>query len=140
MCVSFAQLFVFALALLQASSPQFRTVERGGRSFIESPLHVVVRTPSEWATFWKQHAPDRQPPAVDFSKEMVVGIFIGSRPTAGHSVEIVRTSFREGHLMMEYVEKAPEPRDITAQVITMPYHLVAIPKRSGEIGFEKVAK
>lgn len=138
--MSVAQLFMFALALLQTPPPQFKTVERGTQSFIESPRHVVVRTPPEWATFWKQHAPDRQPPAVDFSKEMVVGVFIGSRPTAGHSVEIVRTAYRDGSLMMEYVEKAPGPRDITAQVITMPYHLVAMPRRSGEIGFEQVAK
>jgi hypothetical protein len=139
--MSVADILLFTMALLQtpAGGPP-RTVERGAQSFIESPQQIVVRTPKDWATFWRSHAGDRQPPAVDFSKEMVVGVFSGSRPTAGHSVEIVRAVERDGNLVVEYVEKSPDPRAMTAQVITIPYHLVAIPNRPGEVKFERVAK
>jgi len=41
-------------------------------------------------------------------------------------------------LVVEYRVGSP-PRDMmTAQVITTPYHLVALPKRAGDVKFEKV--
>jgi hypothetical protein len=90
--------------------------------------------------FWRGHSPDRTLPAVDFYQEMVVGIFLGSRPTAGYSVEIVRTLVRGGALVVQYVEKSPGRGDVTAQVVTMPYHLAAVLKHAGEVKFEKVEK
>ena len=69
---------------------------------------------------------------------MVVGVFLGSRPTAGYSVEIVRTTEQPDGLVVEYREGSPARDMMTAQVITTPYHLVAVPKRTGEVKFEKV--
>jgi len=68
----------------------------------------------------------------------VVGIFLGSRPTAGYSVEIVGIRGAPiDSLIVQYREGTP-PRDVmTAQVITMPYHLVAVPSHPGEVRFEK---
>ena len=79
-------------------------------------------------------------PAVDFSREMVVAVFLGSRPTAGYGVEIVRAVGNSGTLVVEYVETAPSRDAITAQVLTAPYHLAAIPKHDGEVRFQKVVK
>jgi len=42
-----------------------------------------------------------------------------------------------GALIVQYRETLPPARAMTAQVLTMPYHLVAIPTRSGEVKFEK---
>src|SRR5262249_24505771 len=60
-----------------------RTIEKGEQSNIEDARQVVVRTEAEWERLWHQHAPDRPRPAVDFSKETVLGVFMGSRPNAG---------------------------------------------------------
>jgi hypothetical protein len=74
---------------------------------------------------------------VDFSKEMVVGVFLGSRPTAGYTLEIVSATQDGGKLTVRYREASP-PRDaITAQVLTSPYHIVALPFFPGEVKFEK---
>jgi hypothetical protein len=134
-------LLVLLAALAQATqTPAMRTIERGAMSFVDVPRQVTARTGTEWAAAWRAHAGDRQVPVVDFSREMVVGVFLGTRRTSGYGVEIVRTREENGALIVQYVETQPSPRTVTAQVITMPYHLVAIPQRTGEVRFEKVDK
>jgi hypothetical protein len=67
-------------------------------------------------------------------------VFVGSRPTAGYGVEIVRAVGNSGALIVEYVETQPSRDTITAQVLTAPYHLAAIPKHEGMVTFKKVDK
>ena len=117
-----------------------RTIDKGEQSNIDSARQVVVRTEVEWTKLWQQHSPDRPRPAVDFSKEMIVGVFTGSRPTAGYNVSIVSTFAKDGNVLVRYRESAPRPGTMAAQVLTFPYHLVAIPKASGEVKFEKTER
>jgi protease stability complex PrcB-like protein len=132
-------LLAAALAALMLQAPaSMRTVARGDQSFIESERQVVARSSAEWNAIWRQHDPDRPVPAVDFSKEMVVGVFLGSRNTGGYSVEIVSASVEQDALIVRYRQRTPPPDAITAQVITMPFQLVAIPKTDAAVKFQRV--
>lgn len=132
-----AVLFAFAMAAAP-SAQTARTIEKGGESQIQDPKQVVARNATEWQALWRQHAGDRPLPSVDFSKESVVAVFMGSRNTAGYSVGIVSTTEGNGVLIVRYKETAP-PRDaIAAQVLTAPYDIVAIPKTTAaRVVFEK---
>jgi hypothetical protein len=116
-----------------------RVLDTGARSQIMSAREVVVRTAPEWDALWRSHLPSRQPAAVDFSKEMIVGVFLGSRPTPGYGVTIV-SAVEEGNMLrVRYRETLPSPDAISAQVITFPYQIVAIPKSAAtDVKFEKV--
>ena len=127
------------LAMLQSAGTP-RTVDKGEQSNIDEAKQVVVRTEAEWTKLWQQHSPDRQRPAVDFSKEMIVGVFMGSRPTAGYNLSIVSTFAKDGQVLVRYQESTPRPGTITAQILTFPYHLVAIAKAPGDVKFEKIDK
>jgi len=131
-CVSW-----FALtAMVSAQTP--RTVEKGDQSNIDDARQVVVRDAAAWRALWQQHAPDRPMPAIDFSKESVVAVFMGSRNTAGYSVTILSTIEGGGALVVKYRETRPTPGGVTAQVLTFPYHIVAIPKVTAtNVRFEK---
>jgi len=115
-----------------------RDVDRGDHSNIDERREVAVRTTAEWTTLWQQHTPDRRRPAVDFPREMVVGVFLGSRPTAGFSAEVASVSIVEGALVVRYREKRPTGGGVTAQVITSPFHLVVVPARPGTVRFERI--
>jgi hypothetical protein len=121
----------------QAAFP--RTIAKGDQSNIESPTQALAKTEAEWAALWRRHAGDREKPPVDFAREMVVGVFMGSRPHGGFSTTIVTSMEVKGVLVVRYTETIP-PRDaVTAQVLTSPYHLVAIPKAEvTDVKFEKV--
>jgi VWFA-related protein len=113
------------------------TIERGLQSRVERPRQVVARTAEEWAEFWQAHG-EGPAPAVDFSREMVVGVFLGSRPTSGFSVEITGAHDDNGTLVVNYRETRPAPGTIAAQVITTPFTLVALPRHDGDVRFEKI--
>ena len=97
-----------------------------------------MRTEEEWAKLWNQHAPDHKRPAVDFSRQMVIGAFMGSRPTAGFSIDILSTIQANGVMTVRYREVFPPRGAITAQVITSPFDLVTVPTFAGHVRFEKV--
>jgi hypothetical protein len=123
---------------MQQNAGTPRTVDKGEQSDIDEARQMVVRTDAEWTKLWQQHSPDRQRPTVDFSKDMIVGVFMGSRSSAGYNISIVSTFAKDGTVLVRYQESTPRPGTMTAQVLTFPYHLVAVPKAAGEVRFEKV--
>jgi protease stability complex PrcB-like protein len=133
---------ILSLAVIAAlqSPPPLRTVGKGVISGIEARREAVVRSPAEWTALWKDHGSREPMPAIDLSREMVVGVFLGRRNTGGYGVEIVRAATSGGVTVVEYVETAPSPDAITSQVLTAPFHLVAVPKQDGEVSFKKVQK
>jgi hypothetical protein len=137
--MSFALIAFVLSAFMTAQEPAPRTIEKGDQSNIESPMQATARTQSEWEALYRKHNYDRQPPKVDFSKEMVVAVFMGSRPNAGFSTTILSSLAVKGVLVVRYKETTPRPGTISAQVLTFPYHIVAIPKADvTDVKFEKV--
>ena len=106
------------------------------QSNVDDARQVTVRTTAEWDTLWRQHSPDRDQPRVDFERDMVLGVFLGSRTTAGFSVEIVNALVEQGILVVRFRETRPQGDRIAAQVITSPYQLVAVPRHRGDVRFE----
>jgi hypothetical protein len=129
-----------AVLMMQAAMPALRTLDKGDQSNMDDAKQAVVRTEAEYTALWNQHSPDRKRPAVDFSKEMVVGVFLGSRPTAGWVLEIVSAATDGAAFVVRYREVAPASGAVTAQVLTSYYHLVAVPKTSATVRFEKIQK
>lgn len=125
-------------ALLQAPGAM-RVVEKGDQSNVDEERQVVVRTSEEWTTLWRQHSPDRARPVVDFSRETVVGVFLGSRMTAGFAVEIVDVAASAaGGQVARYRVTRPAQGTVTAQVLVFPYHLVAVPVVTGAVTFQRI--
>jgi hypothetical protein len=133
-------LLTIVLALAMQTTPAApRTIEKGDQSNIEDATQKVIQTDAEWAALWRRHAPDRPMPKVNFAREMVIGVFMGSRSNAGFSTEVISAVAVKGVLVVQYRETIPSRGAITAQVLTFPYHLVAIPKAPvTETKFDKV--
>jgi PrcB C-terminal len=131
-------------ALLMTSLPApagpVRSIDKGFDSQIDDARQATVRSTAEWEKLWRQHAGERAHPAVDFGKEMVAAVFLGSRPTAGFSIEIVGTREEGAALIVQYRETRPPAGGIVAQVLTSPYHIVAVPKPAAvkDVKFEKI--
>ena len=128
-----------SLNAMMLEAPNTRTIEKGDQSNIDDAKQVLVRTEAEWTKLWRQHNPDRPKPAVDFTKEMVVAVFMGSRPNAGFSTAITSAMAANGALLVKYKETAPAAGAVSAQILTFPYHIVAIGRAEvKDVKFEKV--
>lgn len=131
--------FAFAFAPIEAEPLKLTSVARGPHSQIEEPRTAVVRTPAEWAALWKEHSPDTKAPAVDFKQGMVVAVFAGTKPTAGHAIAITQVDARESEIVVTYSESAPGPSDMVAQMLTSPFDIVRTDARPGKVTFKRAA-
>jgi len=106
----------------------FQTVVKGSRSGVREPLQMVIRSQAEWDALWKRHVSiETNPPpprAIDFNKEIVIGVFLGEKPTGGYDVEIIRAEQTDGALIIRYREKNPPPGGIVIQALTQPFHII----------------
>jgi hypothetical protein len=121
----------------QAATTTVRTIDKGTQSNVDSAKQAAAHTPQEFAALWRAHNYDKPAPKVDFAKEMVVAVFMGSRPTAGFSVEILSAAERGGQLVVTYRERMPSEGAMTAQILTAPYHIAAISKTDKPVSFER---
>jgi hypothetical protein len=129
---------VLLAAILQASLPM-RTIEKGAMSNMDDARQASARSVEEWTRLWNLHAGERTRPSVDFSRDVVVAVFMGTRPTAGFSIEIVRVREEGPALVVTYKETRPAPDALTAQVLTSPFHIVAVPRGSTtDVKFERI--
>ena len=113
------------------------TVAQGTLSGIEEPRQVVVRTAAEWQALWKEHDPQGTAPAVDFAQSMVVGVFLGSQPTAGFAVEIAAVRQEGNRTVVEYAERRPARDAFVAQMLTSPFHIVRVMRTAGSVEFRR---
>jgi hypothetical protein len=108
----------------------FQTVAKGARSGVVEAAQMVVRTQAEWSALWQKHSSfemnPTQAPAIDFNKELVIGIFLGQKPTGGYDVEIAGAEQSDGMLTVSFREKSPRPGAILTQAFTQAFHIVRI--------------
>ena len=135
--IALAALVAAMLQTTPALPAAVKTLDQGTQSHVDVARQVVARTDAEWTKLWQEHGGDRTRPVVDFTKDMVVGVFMGSRPTAGFRVEILSAAPMKGALVVRYQEIVPGSDAMTAQVITSAYHLIVVPKIAGTVTFEK---
>jgi len=123
--------------LAQQVPPSFETIARGGSSGVEQAQEQFVRTEAEWRALWKTHGASQAVPAVEFSTHAVAAVFLGTRPTSGFSVDTVGTHREGDTLVIEYVERRPNPGAIVSQVLTSSFHIVLVPRHDGPVRFQK---
>jgi hypothetical protein len=135
----FAAVILLAVSLAgNALAPvPFTTISQSGNSGIEESRQAVVRTAEEWKALWKEHAPGQPMPAVDFTKSMVVGVFLGSRNTSGYRITIAAIEREGSQAVVTYREERPGADEMLAQVITFPHHLVRVERIAGDVKFAR---
>jgi hypothetical protein len=119
-----------------------RSLAEGPYSGIMKAQRRLVKTEAEWTKLWQEHQSNRvgadtKPPKVDWSKEMVLAVFLGSRPSGGYGVKVVEIAPEKGRLAVKLVERKPDPGMMSAAVITSPFHIVAVKKSSLPVAWKQ---
>jgi hypothetical protein len=73
----------------------------------------VIRTDAEWRSAWQAHEPTTEPPterpAIDFTRNMVLGVTLGSGPNGCHGVSVRRVLEEQARVLVEYTVSVPPP-------------------------------
>lgn len=97
---------------------------------------TLIRSEDQWQTFWRQHHRSIQdddgrnlnatPPAVDFTRQVVVGVFYGGSPNAGctDDADSIRRVSLEGRTL--HVEVGPISDLGVCRMVVSPVQLVAV--------------
>lgn len=96
----------------------------------------VIRTAAEWDALWRQLERER-PRALDPLRECAVLIAAGAKRTAGFGVEVRSAQVRDGTLIVEYRERAPEPGTMVAQMLTSPWAVAVLARPELPIVFQR---
>ncbi len=120
------------------ASLAFQTLSHTTRSAITAPREVVVRDADAWTALWQEHAGlDMPRPEVDFSRQMVIGVFLGARPNGCFDTAIASVVPGEGRLEVLHVDSEPGPSVFCTMAITYPAHLVVVDRSSAPVVFSK---
>lgn len=65
---------------------------------------------------------------VDFNKEILIGIFLGQRPTSGYSINLEKVLLENKKIVIYAKEICPKKDQIVLMVITYPSVFIKIPK------------
>lgn len=104
----------------------------------ETPMRVVAKDEESWELIWfaarKNQTIKPETPKIDFTKNQVLAVFMGSRPTGGYTTSIIKIEDKDKRIVTVR-EKSPPPDGGVTCAVTTPYHLVVIPKTAKAVEF-----
>lgn len=102
----------------------------GQQCGIEVAKNALIKSQADFDKLWNEFKTDNpdQPakPEVDFQSKWVIGSFLGTVSSAGHSIEIKSVMNETNETVIYLLHRRPGPDCLTAQVIESPYLLVSI--------------
>lgn len=109
----------------------------GQDSRIQQQRQLVVRDQQAWSALWNEHT-QANLPAIDFSKQMVVAIFLGQRANSCFAIEDVSIWRSNGVSRVSHRDSSPAPSTVCAMMITSPYMFLVIPRNDDQFEFNSV--
>jgi hypothetical protein len=119
----------------------FETVASDSQSGITAERTVVVKDAAALEKLWAEHGKNRStPPAmpkVDFTRQMVLAVFGGWKPTSCESTGITRVSSGGDRIVVNYEDRALPTLNVCAQVLASPMQMVVVERSDAPVEFVK---
>jgi hypothetical protein len=101
----------------------------------------VIRDGDEWRDVWKTifEPSFRKPrlPEIDFSREMVVVVGLGERPSSGYKILIDSAYERDDQLEIGVFSESPGHNCVALTVMTQPVDIAVLPKVERSVVFRE---
>jgi len=129
-----------------------RTLASGMRTELVGQAQRVARTQAEWNLLWAQHAGiGKTPPTVDFSRDMVVGVFLGftgmpTNPTTDTGIKVSCVKANSSRVLVSWervpnvpYSACPPPGQRGPCVSASAFHFVAVERHTLNVQFSSEA-
>jgi PrcB C-terminal len=111
-------------------------------SAIESAQQLVLRDAASlaqwWAAAWRTVSPPPAVPDVDFTREMLVIVALGAKPTSGYDVVIESATLQRDGIVVVARTASPPGSVVLLPVVTHPVDIARLPLRSDPVRFRFV--
>ncbi|TVR74545.1 MAG: protease complex subunit PrcB family protein [Marinilabiliales bacterium] len=116
-------------------------ITRGPFCGVEQQQNIAVTDNAHWKELWTTVQRNRHPaddlPEIDFSRQTIICVFLGTRSTGGYSVEILGASLQGDTLTVLYTTESPAPGDMVSMAITHPCHIVSVDVTAEQVEFSR---
>jgi hypothetical protein len=127
-------LVCIAAAAFSQAEIKFTTLLVQSQSGHAQKKNYVIRSQAEWQKLWRQvqgeqflrnrAGLDSALRKIDFSKQMIIAVFQGEKPTGGYGIAVNKLVRNAKQLEVFIEEKSPGPDCFTTQALTYPYHII----------------
>ncbi|MFZ6799624.1 hypothetical protein [Undibacterium sp. Di24W] len=125
---------------ISAARINYKVVDQGLNSGVTSNRNVVVKDQASWMGLWQEHnKSNANIPNVDFSKNMIVGLFMGQRSSGCYAIEAATLWRAAGKIQLTRRDRNPGPTTICTANITAPYLLIEIPRSDETLEFQSIS-
>jgi hypothetical protein len=90
-------------------------------------FEAIIRDECTFEDFWVQHS-SLPVPSVDFTKDYVIAVVAGSRPSGCYGMEIDAVFAADCGVKIHVRERIPCPDEFCTRALTNPFHIIRICK------------
>ncbi len=110
---------------------QWEVLARGSQAVgVDRPSYRLVGDPAELLTIWNQaygaSLTVPPPPVVDFARETVLAVFMGTRPTGGYGIDVRDVTLEGADLFVDLVLVEPAADAMVTQALTSPWVIIRV--------------
>jgi hypothetical protein len=128
----------------------FETLDKGAYSGHQIRKDYMIKNDASWKDLWNVtvsymnpllfeiYKPKLEAPEVDFSKDMVIAVYMGTQMTGGYGIEIKKILEKKKILEVLVEEHDPKPWFIYTQALTQPYHIIKTKTTKKKVKFKRV--
>jgi hypothetical protein len=117
----------------------FDPVAKDSFSGVNAKKNVVIKDEAAWARLWAEHTAGRSPapelPKIDFSRQMLVGVFAGESGSGCHTIGIARVVAGATSVKVEVDERELQTLAVCPAVVTRAMLVVAIDRTDIAVEF-----
>jgi len=105
----------------------FETIDIGYYCAHRERGDYIIQTQQEWDDLWqKTYGASLEAPDINFSSNIVIAVYMGTRATGGYRIEITNIGENEEHIRVYIRETRPSPFGFVTMAVTQPYHIVKL--------------
>jgi hypothetical protein len=104
---------------------EIRRLGEWSHTGVREARRMVIQEANTWAEFWSElGVGDR--PAVDFTRDIVIAVAAGERPSGGYEIAVNQVTQTNGELRVEVRETTPGPNCRSSSSLTRPVDVVVV--------------
>jgi len=108
-----------------ATNLEIRRLGVWSHTGIKEARRMVIQDANTWAEFWSELGVGSRP-AVDFTRDIVIAVAAGERPSGGYEIAVNQVTQTNGELRVEVRETTPGPNCRSTSSLTQPADVIVV--------------
>lgn len=108
-----------------------------------NPVALIATSTEKMEQYFTKHSNScavASDPNIDFTKNSLIAIFAGAKPTSGYGIKITSIVENQCEMIVNFYEKSPVAGESITQNPSYPADYILIPKTSKPIAFNKTTE